>query len=503
MKNELVIQETFGNVPSKLEFKSNFNWSILNGLRANKDSINKSYPDELEIIKDDKYEILEKKDFLKIPDHCKFEKYLQFTKKENSNFEIVNDKYINYLSEFLVGGGGGNSESTSFNIGSLQKTKGNSSKLDYSKRSIRKYLKDSFDLKGTELNSKVNDLYIRLSTINREVLNREVTLKEFESQLNEIAIVDNKLTNKGYSNDFKLTRSGKVTKQINFIIWLHNGYKLSNVNLDDLKQDLILYYLQRQTLLLKHYRQAVKRFKAKYEVNYRFSYSTFIFKVLKKEFRKKVNSYLYTVNIPFEVEKNFVKKTKSVQKKSKAYKDLIVISEFVKVTSQSEIQKVNSYKDKTKSKCKFYQKRSYKKSIDQKVEVKKLVQEKISTLRNAPSIPRIKYTKKDDHDFEANSCFKIKRSTASVVGGQLYFDLSNKYNDNQKSNLSIDQLLNKNKLSFAGIENEVFSLRVDGFSNNQIINLLEIKKDKLRNAIRSINCQLASEQLPTLTRIRK
>ena len=319
--------------------------------------------------------------------------------------------------------------------------KSKSSKLDYSKRSIRDYLIKSFNLKGADLNCKVNDLYIRLSTINREVLNREVTLKEFESQLNEIAIVDNKLTNKGYSNDFKLTRSGKVTKQINFIIWLHNGYKLSNVNLDDLKQDLILYYLQRQTLLLKHYRQAVKRFKAKYEVNYRFSYSTFIFKVLKKEFKKKVNSYLYSVNIPFEIEKKFIKKSFTKQKRSMSINKVLI-------------------------------------DVDgQKVE-------------HLPDLPSIK------------SCYIRKQASKDIIGGQLYFDLSNKYNDNQKSNLSIDQLLNKNKLSFAGIENEVFSLRVDGWGNNQIINLLKIKKDKLRNAIRSINLQLDNRHLPTLTRIR-
>ena len=99
-----------------------------------------------------KFEVLEKKDFLKIPDHCKFEKYLQLTKKENSNFEIVDDKYINYLSEFHVGGGGGTSESTSFNIGSLQKTKGNSSQLDYSKRSIKEFLIKEFKLTGYKSN---------------------------------------------------------------------------------------------------------------------------------------------------------------------------------------------------------------------------------------------------------------------------------------------------------------------------------------------------------------
>ena len=99
-----------------------------------------------------KYEVLEKKDFSKIPDHCKFKNYLQFTKKENSNFEIVDDKYVNYLSEFDVGGGGGTSESISFSIGSLQKTIGNSSQLDYSKRSIRDFLIKEFKLTGYKSN---------------------------------------------------------------------------------------------------------------------------------------------------------------------------------------------------------------------------------------------------------------------------------------------------------------------------------------------------------------
>ena len=99
-----------------------------------------------------KYEVLEKKEFTKIPDHGNFKNYLQFVKKENSNFEIVDDKYINYLSEFLVGGGGGVNESTSFGIGSLQKTKGNSSQLDYSKRSIKEFLKKEFQLTGYKSN---------------------------------------------------------------------------------------------------------------------------------------------------------------------------------------------------------------------------------------------------------------------------------------------------------------------------------------------------------------
>ena len=102
-----------------------------------------------------KYEVLQKKDFLKIPDYCKFKNYLQFTKKENSNFEIpVDDKYINYLSEFDVGGGGGGgvNESTSFGIGSLQKTIGNSSQLDYSKRSIKEFLIKEFQLTGYKSN---------------------------------------------------------------------------------------------------------------------------------------------------------------------------------------------------------------------------------------------------------------------------------------------------------------------------------------------------------------
>ena len=390
-----------------------------------------------------KYEVLEKKEFTKIPDHGNFKNYLQFVKKENSNFEIVDDKYINYLSEFDVGGGGGNSESTSFSIGSLEKTIGSSSKLDYSKRSIKEFLKKEFDLTGHDLDNKVDYLYNYL-TVKHELTNKEVSTVD---GLVQFTVKGKKIYNKppalkGFNNSFKLTRSGKVIKQINFIIWLHNGYKLSNVNLDDLKQDLILYYLQRQTLLLKHYRQAVKRFKKKYEVNYRFSYSTFIFKVLKKEFRKKVNSYLYTVNIPFEIEKKFIKKSFTKQKRSMSINKVLI-------------------------------------DVDgQKVEY-------------LPDLPSIK------------SCYIRKQASKDIIGGQLYFDLSNKYNDNQKSNLSIDQLLNKNKLSFKGIESEVFSLRVDGFNNNQIINLLEIKKDKLRNAIRSINLQLASEQLPALARIRK
>jgi len=304
--------------------------------------------------------------------------------------------------------------------------KSKSSKLDYSKRSIRKYLKDSFDLKGTELNSKVNDLYIRLSTINREVMNREVTLKDFESQLNEIAIIDNKLVSKGYSNDFKLTRSGKVTKQINFIIWLHNGYKTSNVNLNDLKQDLILYYLDNQKTLLLHYKQAVKRFKVKYEVNYRFSYSTFIFKVLKKEFRKKVNSYLYTVNIPFEIEKKFVKKAFTKQKKTQAINRILI-------------------------------------DID-------------GQFRDIlPDLPSIK------------DCYIRKPAAVETIGSQLYFDLANKYDNNSKNDIDIELFINKEKLAFKGFDGQVYNLKCQGFQQKEIACQLDCTIDKIKKASQRIN----------------
>ena len=311
MKNELVIQETFGNVPSKLEFKSNFNWSILNGLRANKYSIDKSYPDELEIIKDDKYEILEKKDFLKIPDHCKFEKYLQFTKKENSNFEIVNDKYVNYLSEFLVGGGGGVNESTSFGIGSLEKTKGISSQLDYSKRSIRDYLIKNFNLESIELNNKVNYLYNRLLSIDRESLSKEIGLDNLESILNKVVIIDKKLINKNYI--YKCLDKN-IEHSLNIVMRRYKNYYQYGINTNDLRQDCYLYYLQRRKQLPAKWLIAKKRYFEK--TNRKLTSKKFLVNTLKSYFLKRINQYLYCFYIPANIKSKFPEKTKSFQIKS-------------------------------------------------------------------------------------------------------------------------------------------------------------------------------------------
>ena len=198
-----------------------------------------------------KYEVLEKKDFLKIPDHCKFKNYLQFTKKENSNFEIVDDKYINYLSEFLVGGGGGVNESTSFGIGSLQKTIGNSSQLDYSKRSIKEFLIKEFQLTGHDLDNKVDYLYHFLADPH-ELTNKEVStvdgLVQFTVKGKKIYRKVPALKNYKYN-----CLENNIEHALNIVIRLHKSYSSYGINLNDLRQDCYLYYLLRKKNLPKNW----------------------------------------------------------------------------------------------------------------------------------------------------------------------------------------------------------------------------------------------------------
>nr|NQU89005.1 hypothetical protein [Bacteroidota bacterium] len=77
------------------------------------------------------------------------------------------------------------------------KDRSKSSKLDYSKRSIREFLKSSFALTGQDLTDKVNYIYDRLTVKHRGNLNKEISLN-MESSLNKIVINEKKLISKGY-----------------------------------------------------------------------------------------------------------------------------------------------------------------------------------------------------------------------------------------------------------------------------------------------------------------
>ena len=99
----------------------------------------------------------------------------------------------------------------------------------------------------------------------------------------------------------------KLSGAVSFVIWLNSGYKriLHDQSLSDLRQDLLLYFYANKSNLLRLYKLAVRR-NRKCGKKF-FGVKTFLINRFRKVFMRKINNYLYAVNIPYRLQEKLKK----------------------------------------------------------------------------------------------------------------------------------------------------------------------------------------------------
>jgi len=180
-----------------------------------------------------------------------------------------------------------------------------SNKLDYSKKLIKDYLINNFDLSGKALNIKINYLYKYL-TSNRNPINKEIDFKtNGDIIINKVPVAKNYIYNCLENN---------IEYALNIVIKKHHGYIQYGINLNDLRQDCYLYYLKRRHSLPKRWLIAKNKYLKK--TNRHLTTTKFLVNILQSYFRKKVNEYLYSFKIPSDVKNKFPEKAKNFQIRS-------------------------------------------------------------------------------------------------------------------------------------------------------------------------------------------
>ena len=117
-------------------------------------------------------------------------------------------------------------------------------------------------------------------------------------------------------------RRGVVAKQINYICFVKHGHHKDKTSLaEELRQDLVLYWLKNSTMLIVEYREEVRRFKARNSVKYRFSFSRYIYSKLMVVFRKKINGYNHLLDIPYSLNQKLIRNRKELQAEIPIYHD--------------------------------------------------------------------------------------------------------------------------------------------------------------------------------------
>ena len=171
------------------------------------------------------------------------------------------------------------------------------------------------DVNYQKLLTEIEEINSRIDKIKRDDWHSE---KKIVAKDSNLELEKAKKKRDSLFND----RRGVVAKQINYICFVKHGHNKDRTSLaEELRQDLVLYWLKNSTMLIVEYREEVRRFKARNSVKYRFSFSRYIYSKLMVVFRKKINGYNHILDIPYSLNQKLIRNRKELQAEIPVYHD--------------------------------------------------------------------------------------------------------------------------------------------------------------------------------------